>query len=163
MTSPLIVPNANDVPLMTAVRLYDAGGNPLLTNVETSLALPTLNTKFIDSAAAPVGQAKKTIYLIVDTTLTWVTSGQATLQAFASRDPYAAQGGASSQLGVTQVKLGSAQNIGASGTSLAAGIYRVSPAAVAELQWPDALIGVELAFPSALTAGVARLFVEAGT
>ena len=132
--------------------------------VEVPLALPTLNTVFVDSASGAVVGAKKTIYLRVTTTLTWVTSGQATWQPFATRDAFVAAGGAATQLTTAQALLGSAQNLGgAAQTSLPAGLYRLSPAAVAELQWPDAQVGMELKFPSALTGGAAQLFVEAAT
>lgn len=131
---------------------------------ETQLLLPTLNTAFVDSAASAVVGAKKTVYLVVTTNLTWASSGQATWQPFVSRAAFAAAGGAATQLTTSQVKLGSAQNLGAAAqTSLPAGLYRLSPATVAELQWPDALIGMELQFPSALTGGAAALYVEAST
>ena len=131
---------------------------------ETALALPTLNTAFVDSASAVPGGAKKTIYLVVSVALTWVTSGQALWQPFASRTSFAAAGGATTQLTTSQGLYGSAQNLGAAAqTSLPAGLYRLSADAVAGLAWPDAQIGMELHFPSALTAGAALLFVEAST
>lgn len=132
-----------------------------LVVAETSIALPTLNTAFIDSAAVPVTGTKKTLYLVVTTALTWVTSGQPTWQPFAARGGFLAAGGAATQLTASQVLLGAAQNLGpAAATSLAVGSYRMSSGAVAELQWPDPFIGVQLVFPSALTAGAASLFVE---
>ena len=132
---------------------------------ETQLALPTLNTVFVDSAGGPVEGAKKTIYLVVTTQLTWVTSGQATWQPFVGRTAFLPAGGASSQLsGSGMVLIGSAQNLGAAAqTSLAVGLYRLSITSVAELQYPDPFIGMELKFPSALTAGAAALYVEASS
>ena len=138
-------------------------GGPLSV-VETPLALPTLNTAFVDSASAVPAGSKKTIYLVVSVALTWVTSGQALWQPFASRTAFAAAGGATTQLTSSQGLYGSAQNLGAAAqTSLPAGLYRLSADAVAGLAWPDAQIGMELHFPSALTAGAALLFVEAST
>lgn len=134
--------------------------------VEASLALPTLNNIFIDSAAVQVAGSKKTIYVVVTTALSWVTSGQPTFQPFAGRTPFSAVAGAATGATIAAgvVTLGSAQNLGAAAqTSLPAGIYRLSPATVAELQWPDQFVGVELKFPSALTGGAALAYLESGT
>lgn len=133
--------------------------------VETPLPLPALSTKFVDSAAGATLGGKKSIYLLVTQALTWVTSGQATWRPFASRDPFAAAGGAASALTPAQVLLGAAAvNLGAAGqTSLPAGAYRLSAAMVAELANPDSLIGIELIFPSALTGGAATAYLESAT
>lgn len=127
------------------------------------LTLPTLNKAFIDSAALAMLWRVKTLLLVVDTILHWASSGQATWQPFAAEATFTAVAGSSSGLTASQVLIGSAQNLGGgAATSLAAGLYRVSPAAIAELQWPDAFLGVELQFPSAITSGAARLFVVGG-
>ena len=123
------------------------------------LTLPTLTSRFIDSSANPMLTGKKTIYLVVDISIQWTTSGQATWQPFAAQAAFTAARGSSSQLTGSQVLLGTAQNLGASGTSLAAGLYRLSAGALSELQWPDAFLGMELVFPSAINSGAARLFV----
>lgn len=132
--------------------------------VETALLLPALNAAFIDSAAGLTAGGKKTLVLLVSTALTWVTAGQATWQPFASRDPFVAAGGAASALTPAQVKLGAAVNLGGAGaTSLPAGMYRLTAAAVAELANPDSLVGIELKFPSALNGGAALAYLESAT
>lgn len=133
---------------------------------ETSIALPPLSTAVLDSAAVPVDGAKKVIYLSVTTALTWVTSGQATWRPFVGRLGFTAAGGASSQLDAQHLFLAAATNLGAAAqTSLPAGLYRLSPSTtnLGDLAYPDPFIGVELTFPSALTGGVAALYVEAAT
>jgi hypothetical protein len=132
---------------------------------EIQLTLPALSTIFLDSSTVLVNGAKKTVYLVVATTLTWVTSGQALWQPFVGRTGFLAAGGATSQItGLPFFKLGAAQNLGsAAQTSLPIGSYRLSAGAVAELQYPDPQIGMEFQFPSALTAGAAALYVEAST
>ena len=133
-----------------------------LVVTEVAVGLPALNTAFVDSAGVPVSGTKKTFYLVVTTALTWVTSGQATWQPFAGRAGFVAAGGAATQLTASQVLLGAAVvNLGAAAqTTLPVGVYRMSPATTAELQWPDPFVGMQLIFPSALTAGAASLFVE---
>ncbi len=128
------------------------------------LLLPALSTAFLDSAGILMPGAQKTIFLRVNTTLSWVAAGQATWQPYASDSAFTAAGGAASQLGNGQVLLGTAQNLGgAAATSLAAGLYRLSPQSVPDLQWPDPFLGAELHFPSALTGGTATLSVIAAS
>lgn len=128
-------------------------------------ALPA--TQFIDSAGLAVPSyplsSYKSLLLIVDTALAWVTAAQATLQLIVGRGPWSpASGAATGAGGDTQNTLkGAAASLGAAGAvSLARGIYVFSPADVADLQWQHPYVGAELKFGSALTAGAARLFCE---
>src|ERR1700730_4673202 len=117
--------------------------------------LPTLNTVFVDTGSLQPLSRTKTLYVVVNTAITQ-TSGQATLQLYASQVPFVAAGGATTQLTVNQVLLGAATNFGASGTTIAAGLYRFSPATTnfPELQWADLQIGLEFKFFSAPSTGV---------
>jgi hypothetical protein len=133
--------------------------------VETPLPLPALNTIVVDSAAGATWGGKKSIYLVVSTPLAWATPGQATWRPFVSRNAFPAAGGATTQLTPSQILLGGAAvNLGGAGaTSLANGLYRLTSIAVPELANPDALVGIELVFPSILTAGFALAFLESAT
>lgn len=105
----------------------------------------------------------KSLYLLVDTQLAWVTAAQPTIQLVVGRAPWAPASGAVSQAGGnTQNFLkGAAVNLGpAAATSLAVGLWPFSPFDIADLQWHHPYVGAELTFGSALTAGSARLFLE---
>jgi hypothetical protein len=126
-------------------------GNPPVTTY-----LPT--TAFVDTGTlAPISRVK-TIYIVVSTTITQ-SSGQAQVTPYVSRVGVAPAAGAASALTAQQVKL-TPQAFGASGTTILAGLYRISPGTIAELQWPDAYIGLEFAFITAATAGALAAYLE---
>jgi hypothetical protein len=155
-------------------------GNPnrlgvYLTNqggfVEVPIALPNLSTAVLDSAgvvapAAAAYSTYKSLYLQVDTALAWVTAGQPTVKLIVGRSPWPAAGGAASQVGAGNtfpqaVTKGASANLGpAAATSLAVALWPFSPADLGDLQWEHPYVGLEITFPSALTAGAARLFLE---
>ena len=126
------------------------------------LALSTLNNIVLDSSTiAPIGRGVKTIYLVVGTALTWVTGGQPKVQVISSLAALNAVTGAASAYPTNQGCLAGAQaNLGgASITTLAAGIYVISPQTLPELQWYHPFVGIEFTFPSALTGGIATLLM----
>ncbi len=128
-----------------------------------TLTLPTLNTIFVDTGTVQSLSRTKTIYVVVTTPITQ-TSGQATLQLYASQASFVANGGAATTLTANQVLLGAATNFGASGTTIAAGLYRFSPATTnwSDLQYPDLQIGVEFKFFSAPSAGAMTVYCVSG-
>lgn len=147
--------------------IFNNGGQ-----IELPVPLPQSSTGLalaltLDSASVQVPayapSTYKSLYLIVDTALAWVTAAQAKIQLIVGRQPWSAVSGAASGAGGdTQNALKGAQvNLGGAGaTSLARGLYPFSPTDIADLQWQVPYIGAELTFGSALTAGAARLFLE---
>lgn len=159
-----------------------------LTGISHSEILPAmpspLNNIVTDTGLIELVASRiKTMVVVVTTTLTWVTAGQATVQLFAARTKYGTLGSDTATtmggpFGVAQptspflgseaaasgfptgtspnasALIGTTSTLGGAGaTSLAAGTYWFSPTQLAELQWWYPVLGVEAKFPSALTAG----------
>lgn len=163
-----------------------------------SLANITIDTGLLEVPASRI----KTVAIVVTTGLTWVTSGQPTVQLFAARSRYGTLGNTSAATswgaagGVNQPQtpfagssaagsgfptgntpnsctlVGAAVNLGpAAATALAANVYwftatspgsptATPPTSMTELaQWYP-VIGLEVKFPSALTAGSFFVAVE---
>lgn len=158
--------------------------------IETQFSLPTLNTKFVTTGTiAPVGRIK-VIWIVVTTALTWVTSATPTIQLYASRTSFAAAGGATTPLGLGQTYIGPAINAlaGAATTWTLNNVLRLSANTISSsvgatngvalaatnnpnsvttpvslmLNDPDTFIGLEFAFPSALTGGAMSVYLEQG-
>jgi hypothetical protein len=151
---------------------------------------PQNNVVIDTGLAEMPGSRVKSLALVVTTGLTWVTAGQATVQLFAARSKYGVLGsdtattvggpigvalpttafvgsaGAASGFPIGNVPnasalVGGTATLGGAGaTSLAANIYWFSPGGLVELQWWYPVLGVEVKFPSALTAGAFGVFFE---
>lgn len=150
--------------------LFNAGGSlEILADLgvgdRVGTALP--QTIVIDSGSiivpAIAPSTYKTFVLFVDTQLTWTAAGQPTVQLIVGRDRWAPFSGAATNVGGASNNFlkGAAANLGpAAATSLAVGMWPFSPADIGDLQWQWPFVGLELKFPSALTAGAARLFLQ---
>jgi hypothetical protein len=170
-----------------------APGADQLTGLTTSEILPpmagTQNTAVVDTGLVEMPSSRvKTIAVVVTTSLTWVTSGQATVQLFAARTkygvlgstgpigsatavtqpitPYLGSTGAASSFPTGNVPntcalAGAAGNLGgAAVTTLAAGIFWVGLSSMAALGDWYPVLGIEVKFPSALTAGAFFVALE---
>lgn len=175
--------------------VLSAMADPLtgLSASEVTLPIPSpLNNIVVDTGLVELPASRvKSLVVVVTTTLTWVTSGQPTIQLFAARSRYGVLGGdtaatvwgasggvvlptvpflgsvgAASGFPTGNVPnasqlVGSTASLGpAAAISLAQNVYWFSPATAAELQWWYPVLGVELKFPSALTAGALQVFFE---
>jgi hypothetical protein len=121
-----------------------------------AVASPT-NAATMDFANTNIPFSRfRIVYLNVTTPFAWVTSGQATIQLYASRATATVSTGATGAAPL----IGSTSTLGAVGTSLASGLYIFSPQQLVELQWPYPWIGARLVFPSAPSAGAATLYFE---
>jgi hypothetical protein len=143
--------------------VLSAGADPQigLSASEVLLPMPTpLNNAVVDTGLSEMPASRaKTLAVVVTTTLTWVTSGQATVQLFAARSKYgvlgsdtatatvgpsgwqtpttpflgsvgAASGFPTGNVPNTSQLIGNTANLGAAAaTSLAAGIYWFDPSA----------------------------------
>jgi hypothetical protein len=146
--------------LVPEVQLVQTDINNNATWELANATTPTLNTTMNWGTIACNYMRVKTLYLLVTTAFAWVTSGQATLQLYVGRTSANASTGA---LDAQHLLVGTAQNLGASGTSLAINtLYRFSPAQIADLQWFDPYVGVQVVFPSTPSVGAATLYVESG-
>jgi hypothetical protein len=127
--------------------------------------LPALTVgRFIDSAAILVACAKRVLYLVVTTPLAWATPGQPTWQPYVGRTAMAAANGAASQIDNQHFLLGAPQNLGpAAATAIANQAFRLDPGAIAALAYSDPYVGIEIIFPSILSAGVFAFYIESAT
>ena len=148
--------------------VFNAGGKlelplDLGAGDRAGTALPL--QQFIDSGSIAVPayalSSYKLLTLYVDNQLTKGAASQATLQLLVGRDRWAPANGNASQVGsnfFNQVK-GAVVNIGGNAASLGPGIFVLSPADVADLQWPHPYVGVELNAGGTPTGGSARAFI----
>ncbi len=167
---------------LTGVSASEVGAFPM-TGPFTAI---TTDTGLVDFPGSRI----KTLAIVVTTAITWVTSGQPTVQLFAARTKFGVLGSdtatttggpigvtlpATPYLGSTgaasSFPTGTAPNaaalIGATATwgpaaatTLATGIYWFSPTQLTELQWWYPCLGVEVKLPSAQTAGAYQVFME---
>lgn len=148
---------------------YNGGGKlelplDLGAGFRQGAALPL--QQFIDSGGIQVPSyalsSFKTLVLIVDVQITKGAASQASLALIVGRGPWAPQAGNASQTGgdFQNVVKGAPVNIGANAATLGRGLFVVSPADIADLQWPHPWIGAELNAGGAITAGAARLFMS---
>jgi hypothetical protein len=128
---------------------------------------PLPQTVVIDSASVAAPQYAQSTFksfaLIIDAALAWAVGGQATAQLIVGRSPWGPSSGAATAVGGANQNFlkGAAANLGgAAATSLAVGLWPFSPADFTDLQWQWPYVGLELKFPSALTAGQGRLFLD---
>jgi hypothetical protein len=139
---------------------------------EGVFALPaSLFTAVIDTGTLPLTGILRSIYIVVTTPLVYTTTAP-TARMYASRVPFAAAGGATSQLTVNQQLMGAAAltlvglnpALTVTATGMPNGTYIISPASAgfADLQWPHPYIGLELVFGAAVSAGVFQIFLESG-
>jgi hypothetical protein len=147
-------------PNRLGVYVLNAGGI-----LEVPVPLPALSTVFLDSATvqvpAHINGTYKSFYLVVDTAFAWAGAFQPTVKLIVSREPYPAAGGAGSAIVTGEQLKGASANLGpAAATSLALGIWTITPADLADLQWEHLCVGLEFQFGGALSAGAARLFLE---
>lgn len=156
-------------PKRAGAYIFNAGGKlelsfDLASGGRGQAALPL--TAFLDSGSIAVPSyalsSYKALYLRVTTALTKGAASQATAQLLVGRGPWAPASGAATGAGGTaeNTTKGAVANIGANAASLPVGIYVLSPADMADLQWPHPYVGVEFSWGGALTAGAAQLFMD---
>lgn len=137
-------------------------------SLQAGAALPL--AAFLDSAGIPfpafAASSYKSFVIVVDTQLTWGGGAtQSKVQFVAGRQPWGPSSGAATGVGPgtgnQNFTKGGAVNWGAAGNAIAVGAYGFDASDIANLQWPYPYVGLELQMGAALTAGSARLFLEA--